>query len=90
MAYGSNLQQVKQLVEDALNALHIEWLDPTKPITTAVYELGDSSVNFRTFVWLEPLKRGLVISQVLGTIYDTLNATGVEIPFPQQDVHIKN
>ena len=90
VAYGSNLQQVKQLVEDALNALHIEWLDPTKPITTAVYELGDSSVNFRTFVWLEPLKRGLVISQVLGTIYDTLNANGVEIPFPQQDVHIKN
>ena len=90
VAYGSNLQQVKQLVEDALNALHIEWLDPTKPITTAVYELGDSSVNFRTFVWLEPLKRGLVISQVLGTIYDTLNANGVEIPFPQQDVHIRN
>ena len=90
VAYGSNLQQVKEMVESALNDLHIEWLDPTKPITTAVYELGDSSVNFRAFVWLEPLKRGLVISQVLGTIYDTLNANGVEIPFPQQDVHIKN
>ena len=88
VAYGSNLQQVKQLVETAVNDLHIEWLDAEKPISTAVYELGDSSVNFKAFVWVEPLKRGVVISQVLSTIYDTLNQNGIEIPFPQQDVHL--
>ena len=88
VAYGSNLQQVKQLIETAVNDLHIEWLDAEKPISTAVYELGDSSVNFKAFVWVEPLKRGVVISQVLSTIYDTLNQNGIEIPFPQQDVHL--
>ena len=90
VAYGSNLQQVKQLVETALNNQHFDGLDPEKTIFTAVYELGDSSVNFRAFVWLEPLKRGIVISQVLATVYDTLNQNNIEIPFPQQDVHIKN
>ena len=90
VAYGSNLQQVKQLVETALNNQHFDGLDPEKTITTAVFELGDSSVNFRAFVWLEPLKRGIVISQVLATVYDTLNQNNIEIPFPQQDVHIKN
>lgn len=90
VAYGSNLAQVKQLVESALNNLHIEGVDPQKPISTAIYELGDSSVNFRAFVWLEPLRRGLIISQVLTTIYDTLNQNGIEIPFPQQDVHIRS
>jgi small-conductance mechanosensitive channel len=27
---------------------------------------------------------------VLATVYDTLNQNNIEIPFPQQDVHIKN
>lgn len=34
--------------------------------------------------------RNTVNSQVLTTIYDTLNENNIEIPFPQQDVHIKN
>ena len=90
VAYGSNLMQVKELVETALNGLKMEWIDPEKPITTAIYELGDSSVNFKVFCWTEPLKRGILTSEVLRTVYDTLNAHNIEIPFPQQDVHIKN
>ena len=89
VAYGSNLQQVKQLVEEAANSLHLTGVDPSKTITTAIYELGDSSVNFKLFVWLEPLLRGVVTSQMLATIYDTLNQNNIEIPFPQQDVHIR-
>ena len=89
VAYGSNLMQVKQLVEEAVNNLHIEWIDPEKPVSSLIYELGDSSVNFKLFAWCDVLKRGVVTSQVLTTIYDTLNQNGIEIPFPQQDVHIK-
>ena len=90
VAYGSDLKQVKQVVEEALNAQKIKGVDRKRPISTAVYELGDSSINFRAFVWLHPLLRGVVISQVLSTIYDALNAHNIEIPFPQQDVHIRN
>ena len=89
VAYGSNLQQVKELIETALNELHLEGLDPAKPITTAVYELGDSSINLKAFVWVEPLMRAKVANIVLTTIYDTLNQHHIEIPFPQQDVHLK-
>ena len=90
MAYGSNLAQVKQLVEEAINNMNLEWIDPEKPVTSLVSELGDSSVNFKLLVWTDALKRGLVVSEVLNTIYDTLNQNNIEIPFPQQDVHIKN
>ena len=90
VAYGSNLAQVKQLVEEATNALQLEGTDLSKPITTRVYELGDSSVNFKLFVWTEALLRNVVTSQILATVYDTLNQNNIEIPFPQQDVHVKN
>ena len=90
VAYGSNLAQVKQLVEDATNALKLEDTDPEKPIITRVSELGDSSVNFKLFVWTDALMRNVVTSQILATIYDTLNQNNIEIPFPQHDVHIKN
>ena len=90
VAYGSNLAQVKELVENTINDLHLEGIDSEKTITARVYELGDSSVNFRLFIWVEPLMRSIIISQTLSAIYDTLNKNGIEIPFPQQDVHIKN
>ena len=90
VAYGSNLAQVKQLVEEAVNNMKLEWIDPEKPVTSLVSELGDSSVNFKLLVWTDALKRGVVVSEVLNTIYDTLNQNNIEIPFPQQDVHIKN
>ncbi|SFW18903.1 Mechanosensitive ion channel [Prevotellaceae bacterium HUN156] len=88
VAYGSNLAQVKQLVEEAVNNMKLEWIDPEKPVTSLVSELGDSSVNFKLLVWTDAQKRGVVVSEVLSTVYDTLNQNNIEIPFPQQDVHI--
>ena len=38
----------------------------------------------------EALMRGVVSCQVLKAIYDTLNENDIEIPFPQQDVHIRS
>ena len=90
VAYGSNIGQVKKLVEQALNEAEIDGVDPTKPIFTRVSELADSSVNFKAFVWSEALLRGAIMSNVLAIIYDTLNENNIEIPFPQQDVHIRN
>ena len=45
--------------------------------------------GFEVFTAAEAAKKADVISDVLRTIYDTLNQNGIEIPFPQQDVHIK-
>ena len=90
VAYGSNIAQVKRLIEDAINNLHMDGTDPSKDVFTRVTELGDSSVNFKLFVWTEPLMRSAVTAQALTTIYDTLNENNIEIPFPQQDVHIRN
>ena len=88
VAYGSNLRQVQQLVEDAVNKLHNEWIDPTKKAGSVITTMNDSSVDFKLFVWADAVMKGLVISDVTRCIYETLNENGIEIPFPQRDVHI--
>ena len=89
VAYGSNLQQVIELVDTAVNQMHHPWMDAEKQAKSVVGELADSGINFKMFVWADAVKKSYVVSDVLRTIYDTLNANGIEIPFPQQDVHIK-
>ena len=89
VAYGSNLKQVTELVEKAVNDMHLEWIDPTKEAKTVVIGMGDSSIDFKLLVWSDATKRALVTSEVLKVVYDTLNANGIEIPFPQRDINIK-
>ena len=88
VAYGSNLKEVTNLVEDAVNAMHNQYIDPEKHAKCVATEMGDSSVNFKLAVWAEAPKRTFVISEVLKCVYDTLNANNISIPFPQRDVHM--
>ena len=89
VAYGSNLQQVIELVDGAVNQMKHKWIDKSKKAKSVVGELADSGINLKMFVWADAPKRSYVISDVLNTIYDTLRQNNIEIPFPQQDIHIK-
>ncbi len=90
VAYGSNLKEVTNMVEDAVNNMHNEYIDQEKRAKCVATEMGDSSVNFKLAVWAEAPKRSHVISEVLKCIYDTLNEHNINIPFPQRDIHIVN
>lgn len=90
MAYGSDIKKVSQLVGDAANNLNLEFIDPSKKATTAMVGLGDSSVDMKLVVWVEAIKRAFVISELTKCIYNTLNENGIEIPFPQRDITIRN
>ena len=89
VAYGSDLHFVSQIVEDAVNNIRHKWTDPKKKVKTVVAQMGDSSVDFKLYVWADAVKKVYVISDVLNTVYSTLRANGVEIPFPQRDIPIK-
>ena len=90
VAYGSNLKQVTELVENAVNDLHHEWMDPQKKVKSVMSGMNESSVDFNLFVWADAVKKSYVISDVLKCVYNTLNENGIEIPFPQRDITIKN
>ena len=88
VAYGSDLKQVTTLIEDAISALRLQGTDRSKPVKCVASEMADSGINFKLFIWAEAPRRSYVVSDVLRCIYDTLNANGISIPFPQHDVHI--
>ena len=88
VAYGSNLKDVTNIVEEALNNMHHQWIDQTKRVRCVCKEMAESSVNFNLFVWADAPKTSYAVSDVLKCVYDTLGANGIQIPFPQRDVHL--
>ena len=90
VSYGSNVHQVKEMIEKAVKELPNEYIAKDKTITVMFNDFGDSSVNLKLVCWVNVQKQGLAESEVKTCIYDTLNKNGIEIPFPQQDVYIKN
>jgi small-conductance mechanosensitive channel len=54
-------------------------------------EFGDSSVNFDLRFWINDPANGVtnVKSDVMMAIWDWLHEEGIEIPFPQHDLHLK-
>lgn len=55
-------------------------------------EFGDSSVNFELLVWIKDPEGGVgnVRSDILNRVWWKFDEHGIEIPFPQRDLHIKN
>jgi small-conductance mechanosensitive channel len=57
-----------------------------------VREFGESTVNLELRVWINDPKNGIgnVKDVVLLAVWDSFHANGIEIAFPQRDLHIKS
>jgi small-conductance mechanosensitive channel len=54
-------------------------------------DLGESSLNFRMLFWTKEFDQWVRIkSEILFKVFDELKAEGIEIPFPQRDLHIRS
>ncbi len=53
---------------------------------------GDSSVDLEIRIWIDDPSEGRanVISEVLLGVWDVFQENGIEIPFPQRDLHLKS
>ena len=95
VAYGTNPQKVIDVVLNAVkNSGYSDIYNSKKRFTRVVMTgMGDSSVNFELFVWIkgeETLYPKRTTSRFLILIYNALYENGIEIPFPQQDLHIRS
>ena len=62
------------------------------PAPTVVFkEFGASALNFELRVWSVDMahRAGSLESQLNFAIWDKFKASGIEIPFPQRDLHVK-
>lgn len=88
VAYGSNVKEVIELVENTVSAMQHPYLEEDKPAMVIFTEFGDNSINFKLLFWADAIKQALAVSDVMKVVYDVLNQHQIEIPFPQRDVHI--
>ncbi|WP_020209831.1 mechanosensitive ion channel family protein [Gilvimarinus chinensis] len=93
VAYGSDKQKVKDAVLNAVNNVSYTLNDEKHKPLVWMTGFGDSSLNFSLGVWVAPdaVKRpSQVTSDYLWAIDDALREAGVEIPFPQRDLHLRS
>ncbi|MEH0666800.1 small-conductance mechanosensitive channel MscS [Vibrio scophthalmi] len=86
VSYKSDLKQTKQVIRETLEK------DPrilkNPDITIGVLALADSSVNFVVRPWVKTADYWGVYFDSMQNIKEALDAAGIEIPFPQMDVHL--
>lgn len=90
VAYGTDVDTVKEVViAAALTVPGVVQDDESRPRVRLV-GFGPSSVDYKLLVWGDvPAHRDDLVDAVNVAVYNALNAHGIEIPFPQRDVHLR-
>ena len=88
VAYGSDADDVVARL-NALATTHPAVCDTPTP-RVRLRALGDSGLEFELLCWVsEPSQRGKVTHELYMAIYRELNEAGIEIPFPQRGVWLR-
>ena len=87
VAYGSKVDQVREMIIDRISQL--DCYDTSKGIQVLFQNFGESSVDLLVVVWVRVASQVADIARIKENIYGVLNENGIEIPFPQADLHIR-
>ena len=87
--YNSDVNTVKEALEKAARA-HSGVMRTPEPSAKFI-EFGDSSLNFEIWVWTfeSTLRPTSFKSEINYLIWDHLKEAGIEIPYPQRDLYLK-
>ncbi|MGW8269417.1 MAG: mechanosensitive ion channel domain-containing protein [Burkholderiales bacterium] len=88
VAYGNRPADVIRVLEDVIEK-HEGALKTPAPFVR-FRGFGDSSLDFRVYVWVDYDEGLRETSAILSAIYDALAEAGIEIPFPQRDLHLRS
>lgn len=89
IAYNSDVRKAMALCEEAARKTARILQDP--PPLCMLVAFGDSSVNLELGAWINDPINGVknVQSDILLNIWDAFHAQGIDIPYPQRDIHIR-
>lgn len=88
-SYASDPHQVRALAREA--AAGTRRVLPMPAPVCHIVAFGESSIDFVLRFWIEDAQNGLtnVRGDVFLALWDAFKEAGIEIPFPQRDVHLK-
>ena len=87
VAYGTDVAKVKEIILGVI-AKHDNILKDPAPMVRLT-EHGASSLDFVTRVWVKQADYWPVNFDLKEEVLAAFNEAGVEVPFPQMDVHVK-
>lgn len=87
--YKSDVFQVREVLEKAALAHPDVLRDP--PPSAKFVEFGDSSLNFEIWVWTVEwtMRPAAFKSEINYLVWQHLKDAGIEVPYPQRDIYIK-
>jgi small-conductance mechanosensitive channel len=89
VAYGSDIDKVQSLLSNVAES-HPEVCQTPSP-RVRFRTFGDSSLDHELLCWVEkPVMRGRVSHALNTEVYKRFLEEGIEIPFPQRDIHIRS
>jgi len=90
VAYGSDLDLVEKLLLEAISSTPRVLPFPSPGVLLSAF--GPSSIDMTMVVWIDDPEGGVgnVRSDVLWRVWRLFGEHGVQIPFPQQDVNLKD
>lgn len=86
IGYGDDTDKAKEVMKGLCDADERILKDPA--VFIALSELADSSVNFTVRAWVNAADYWGVYFEMNEKIYKSFNSEGLNIPFPQMDVHV--
>jgi small-conductance mechanosensitive channel len=89
VAYGTDLDAVKGILLEA--AKSEKGVIRKEEVGVLFTDFAESGLQFSVFFWVsEPWQRTLISSNVRFKIDQAFRASGITIPFPQRDVHLRS
>jgi small conductance mechanosensitive channel len=86
VSYGDDIDRVKEVIADVL--AQDSRILPEPPPQIALMQLADSSVNFVVRPWVKAGDYWDVFFDINERMKKRFDAEGINIPFPQRDVHL--
>ena len=95
ISYGTDVEKARTVLLQALQQTREkdrfgrELIEPKYGIQIVLDQMAESSINLKIKQVVLVEEKFALIGRQNEIIYNTLNANGISIPFPQTDVHIR-
>ena len=90
VSYNSDPERVRKILMEVAEENEGVLKNPAPDVLLEEY--GDSSINFTLRVWTNEYitRPNILKSQLYFLAFKKFKEAGIEIPFPQRDIHVKN